>query len=242
MSNNYFQFKQFIIKQDNSAMKVSTDSVILGAWASTDNVSRILDIGTGTGLLALMLAQRSSSEITGIDIDPITCIQACENAGTSSWHSRINIINITLQEYSHFGKEYDLIVCNPPYFSNSLKSNNQRRNMARHNDTLSQKDLLEGVSRLISINGSFTLILPYKDVDGFIKESNNYGFYCNRLLCIRPYKTKDINRILLDFSPTKHTCKDSEFTIRNEDGSYTEEYRTLTRDYYLDKNNMEIST
>ncbi len=233
MPNNYFHFKQFTINQEKCAMKVTTDGVILGAWVKCDDVSCILDIGTGTGLLALMLAQRCQVQIDAIDIDTSSCLQAIENVKNSKWFNRIKVINTSIQEYSAREIGYDLIICNPPYFSNSLKSPDEKRNRARHNDTLSNCELLECVKKLISEEGKFALILPYKEGKEFADISMNYGLYCNRAVNIKPYKSKDINRVVMELSRTKQTYESHELIIRNDDGSYTQDYKNLTRDYYL---------
>ncbi len=233
MSNNYFQFKHFVINQENCAMKVSTDGVLLGSWANVEDVTSILDIGTGTGLLALMMAQRTLARIDAIEIEPSAFRQAYENSKNSKWSDRIRIINASLQEYVKCGKKYDLIVCNPPYFSNSLKSGNVKRNLARHNDYLSQTELLAGVNKLLSANGRFALILPYNEGKAFILESVTYGLYCSAILNIKPGPEREINRLVIELSRLSQQMEENVVIIRQEDGTYTEDYKRLTSEYYL---------
>ena len=214
-------------------MKVSTDGVILGAWTNPENTNKILDIGTGTGLLALMLAQRSSAGIDAIDIDDSACRQAAENVKNSKWNEAIRVIHSSLQAYAGCGIRYDLIVSNPPYFSNSLKSDNEKRNIARHNDYLSQKDLLSGADSLLSENGRFVLILPCEDSREFIIEASMVGLYCNRKLNVKASPKKKISRVIMEFSHCRTRCEENDLVIRNEDGGCSDDYKSLTRDYYL---------
>ena len=166
MSNPFFQFKQFTIRHDKCAMKVGTDGVLLGAWAGTESCSRILDVGTGTGLIALMLAQRSKAVVDAIDIDADACLQAQENAESSLFAGRINVFHSDLVDFAQASTHlYDLIVSNPPYFVDSLKCPNLQRNTARHTDTLTLEDLLQYSRKLLAPQGRIALILPYDQKD-----------------------------------------------------------------------------
>lgn len=170
MGNSHFQFKQFSIQQDRCAMKMSTDAVLLGALAHQDNAALILDVGAGTGVIGLMLAQRfPGARVHGVEIDEQAHIQAAQNFQASPWKDRLEGYHAAFQDYvqSHAKTKYDLIVSNPPYFSNQLKSPNVRRNLARHDDQLSLKDLLQGVKQLLSEEGLFWLILPLKEMNLF---------------------------------------------------------------------------
>ena len=154
MSNPFFQFKQFTIRHDKCAMKVGTDGVLLGAWAGTESCNRILDIGTGTGLIALMLAQRSKAAIDAIDIEADACLQAQENAESSLFAGRINVFHSDLVDFAQASTHlYGLIVSNPPYFVDSLKCPNLQRNTARHTDTLTLEDLLQYSRKLLAPQG-----------------------------------------------------------------------------------------
>ncbi len=234
MGNPTFQFKCFTVRQDICAMKVNTDGVILGASIHPEEVCSILDIGTGTGILALMLAQRTSAHIDAIDKEFSACLQALDNVAKSPWSDHIRIIHTSLQEFMTQGTRYDLIITNPPYFSNSLKSQDEKRNMARHNDFLSHLDLITGVDHLLSENGRFALILPFKESGEFIMEAFSIGLFCNRKINIRPTPQKKINRVIMEFTYVKQKCVVHELIIRTGDGMYTNEYKNLTKEYYLD--------
>jgi tRNA1Val (adenine37-N6)-methyltransferase len=234
MANNYFAFKQFTVNQDKCTFKVGTDGVLLGACADISNAHLILDIGTGTGLIALMLAQRCNAEIHAIEPDRESWLQACRNFDESKWCNRIKTENIDLQRYNPGGSRFDLIVTNPPYFSDSLKNPDAGKASARHNESLSNAELLEAVLRLMNNAGKFQLILPYVEGNIFIAEAQGYGLYCNNILKIRPLPTSEIRRMILTFS--KERLKVSEKFLTIEHGKrheFTEDYIYLTKDFYL---------
>ena len=164
MANPYFQFKQFTVWHDKCAMKVGTDGVLLGAWTSVENTRSILDVGCGTGLISLMLAQRCQAIIDALDIDPAACMQARENADRSPFGQRLQVIHRPFADcVTEFAgiRQYDCIVSNPPYFINSLKCPDKQRNQARHTDTLSLDELISGSKQLLSPGGRLCLILPF---------------------------------------------------------------------------------
>jgi tRNA1Val (adenine37-N6)-methyltransferase len=234
MANNYFNFKQFTVFQERTAFKVGTDSVILGACIAIENAKRILDIGTGTGLIALMLAQRCDAEIFAIEPDPESFLEASENIRQSKWSKRINIVNCQLQDYLPDGPGFDLIVTNPPYFIDSLKNPDPAKSNARHNVSLSHADILSGVCRLLKEEGKLFIILPYPEGNVFIAEAQEYGFYCNRKLKVKPNPSATIKRLVLGFS--RNRTKVSEKFLSIEKGKrheFTEEYINLTKDFYL---------
>ena len=237
MANTWFKFKQFTIQQDKSAMKVGTDGVLLGAWTDTEGTKNILDIGTGTGLLALMLAQRSSAIIDGVEIDISASAQALDNIKKSPWFDRIRIFNLSFQEFINTSKgDYDLIVSNPPYFIRSLKTPSSSRNLARHDDKLSKNDLLGGVSKLLAPEGTFAVILPFDISGGLIDLASEYGLYPKRIMKVRPAAGKMFNRTLLEV--TRYHGKVSETELTIETGGrkhYSDEYLRLTHEYYLDQ-------
>ncbi len=234
MSNQYFKFKQFTIWQDKCAMKVSTDSVLLGAWTDVYNAKKILDIGTGTGLLALMLAQRSVANIDAIDIDEEAVLQAKENVEKSKWSDRIRVIYTSFQDFSLLSNKYDLIVCNPPYFNENTKSPKLSRNIARHTDKLNHEEIISGVKNIIEDNGRFCIILPYEQGIDFICKAKNNGLFCNRILKVRPKRNHGIKRLLMEFSLIPVSIKDEEIIVENEKRhDYSEQYKVLTQDYYL---------
>lgn len=234
MANEFFRFKQFTIHQELCAMKVGTDGVLLGAWAETSGASAILDIGTGTGLVAIMLAQRASATIDAIDIDKDACTQTAENIIRSPWKDKITVHHNSLQQYAaNAQKTYDLIVTNPPYFNNSLKTPDEQRNLARHNDSLSITDMLRGVDKLLNSHGRFVIILPYIEAQLFIVEAAMYHLYCNKKLVVKTLSTKRPVRIIMEFGKTRQKLVEDMLSIHGSSAEYTEEYINLTKDYYL---------
>jgi tRNA1Val (adenine37-N6)-methyltransferase len=233
MANNYFNFKQFTIQQHNAAFKVGTDGVLLGAVADLAGAKSILDIGSGTGLIAIMLAQRSNADIVAIEPDYGSFIQCLENVNLCKWKGRISVVNSSLQDYQSDMK-FDLVVSNPPYFSDSLRNPDSGKSAARHNDSLTNDDLLNGVSRLMAESGRLQVIMPYVEGNLFIAASVRHGFYCNNILKIKPLPTSDIRRLVLTLS--RQRLKPSEEFLTIEHGKrheFTQEYINITKDFYL---------
>ena len=232
MPNNYFKCKQFTIIQDKSAMKVGTDGFLLGAYANCVSASHILDIGTGTGLIALMLAQRSNAIIDAIEIDMNACEEACENISNSKWSGRITVFHKSFQEYAkNCIHKYGLIVSNPPYFSNSLKNPNKNRSMARHDDALPTNELFDGVNHLLTPDGIFTVIIPADNLSDFETEANKPELHLIDLLKIKPTPNKPAKRVIASFSPQKQILKVSEMVI--ESGGrhvYSDRFKELVKD------------
>ena len=236
-----FKFKQFTIHQDRTAMKVGTDGVLLGAWAPIAPTAQcILDIGTGTGLIALMLAQRYPSlNITAIDIDKSSIEQATENIKNSPFAQYITTHHTSLQSYNPEEK-YDAIVCNPPYFVASLKCPDSQRTQARHTDSLSFDELLSHSARLLNDEGSLSVILPITEGNQLIELAPKYGFSLTHLTEVHPTPTAPPKRLLLQFvmqnSQLNHSSlliSHSSLTIELARHQYTPEYISLTRDFYL---------
>lgn len=236
MSNQTFVFKQFAVKQDKCAMKVGTDAVILGAYVNTKDAKKILDIGTGTGVIALMLAQKSFAHITAIEIEKEAYEQALENVLSSNWADRINVQNISFQNfYNHAAEKFDLIVSNPPYFIGSLKSKVESRSFARNNDTLPFLDLVFGVKKIMDINGHFYLILPKKEAEIFREIAEKNGLHLSKLIRIRTKQESlsDKRHVML-FENTPKSYSEETITIETQERhDYTNEYKALTKDYYL---------
>jgi tRNA1Val (adenine37-N6)-methyltransferase len=236
MPNQHFAFKQFIIRQEKCAMKVGTDAVLLGAWVRPNGAKRILDIGTGTGIIALMIAQRSAGLIDGIDIDDLACLQAQENVALSPWKERVRILHHSLQEYSEeTSTRYDLVVSNPPYFLDSSKANGLERTTARHADLLPYRELIDSVIRLLDKKGKFCVILPVKEAAILRELANEKGLQLSKLMRVRTKADQETEKrhiMQFEFAPSSF----SEETIvieKDERHEYTEEYKELTRDYYL---------
>lgn len=235
MPNPYFRFKQFTVWHDQCAMKVNTDGVLLGAWADAGKPHKILDIGTGTGIIALMLAQRFPfASVHGIEIEENAYRQAISNVEKSDWKSRIEIFHYDFGKYYlNCEQQYDMIVTNPPYFSNSLRSSTSEKITARHNDALPFEVLLEGVSRLLNANGTFSVILPAENSD-FINEAFIYGLKCQRCQLVRSSTEKKVLRQLLEFGKNyAGPCKTNELIIHQQPGEYSQHYKELTKDFYL---------
>lgn len=235
MSNTYFKFKQFTINQDKTAMKVGVDGVLLGAWVDADGVQNILDIGTGTGLLALMLAQKSLASIIALEIDEDAFMQATENVTKSSWTDRIELKKLALQEFMKTkNKGFDLIVCNPPYFSQSVNSDDNQRNLARHDDTLSADELFTSVIALLSENGRFCMIYPFSKKKMLFELAQKNKIFPQKLLIVRGNEKKKPNRLLVEFSFFRNKMKENELIIRDsKSNEYTKKYKELTKEYYL---------
>lgn len=234
MANNYFSFKQFTIDQDRSAFKVGTDGVLLGACSDISGVRSILDVGSGTGLISIMMAQRCDAEITAIEPDHESFLQACENVIRCKWHNRIKVEYTDLQNFNPAQYKFDLIVTNPPYFCDSLKSPEPRKSAARHNDSLSTMDLLEGVLKFMKDDGHLQLILPYVEGSVFIAEAGKYGLFCNNILKIKPLPISETRRLILTFSKFQKKAVEKFLTIEHgQRHEFTEEYINLTKDFYL---------
>ncbi len=230
---DYFDFKQFRIYQHKSAFRIGTDAVLLGAWADTSSAAMILDIGTGTGLLALMMAQRTGSEIIALEPDNHSYEQALENVRINPWNNRIQVLNIKVQDY-YPDHKFDLIVSNPPFFRKSLANRDERLSRARHDHDLPSFNLLRAVERLITVNGKFCLVLPYAEAALFIAEAANFELYCNKILRVKPMPSAPVKRMLMEFGREKRELQQSFLTIETARHEYTDEYKKLTADFYLD--------
>ena len=234
MSNSQFNFKQFSICQDRSAFKVGTDGVLLGACAEISSADSILDIGTGTGLVALMAAQRSEAGIIAIEPDEESFAQAVENVRNSKWAGRIKVENSDIQHYHPGDPKFDLILSNPPYFSDSIRNTDPRKSAARHNDHLTSAELLEAASRLMAVEGKFQIIMPYVEGTVFIAEAQRYNLYCSSIIKIKPLPSSQIRRLILSFTRQRVKVMEKFLTIeRGSRHEFTEEYINLTKEFYL---------
>ncbi len=236
MGNDFFRFKQFIVRQGSAAMKVGVDGVLLGAWANTEHTDRILDVGTGTGLLALMLAQRTTGTvIDAMEIDLDACRQATENVTESPWAERIQVTCVDFRNFvNHCPFRYNLIVCNPPYFIASLKPTDEKRSTARHNDSLPHRDLIAGSVQLLVPGGRLAVILPPVEAYKFINEATMHGLHAIRLCRVQSLPSKDPYRILFELSDSGTATEETTLCIEKDDRTdFTEEYKQLTREFYL---------
>ena len=233
MPNPYFAFKQFTVRHDRCAMKVGTDGVLLGAWTDLSHSRRILDIGTGTGLIALMLAQRSmDARITAIDLDSAAVEQAQENIQASPWKDRIEALQQDICTY-HPNETFDTIVSNPPYFIDSLKCPDGQRNTARHTDTLDADRLIGKVSELLTSGGRFSIILPAEQTEDLIRVAGEKGLHPSRQTWVITRPGLSPKRILMEFRKTPITLQPDELVIELERHVYSEEYIALTKEFYL---------
>ncbi|WP_400071894.1 tRNA1(Val) (adenine(37)-N6)-methyltransferase [Zobellia russellii] len=231
-----FKFKQFNINQDQCAMKVGTDGVLLGAWASIENnPESILDIGAGTGVIALMLAQRGLADtIDALEIDEGAYEQCVSNFEMSDWGDRLFCYHAGLDEFvKEWEDPYDLIVSNPPFYAEDVSSGNASRDKARQNQSLPFDELLEGVSKLMAKQGAFATIIPFKEENAFLKMAAGYGLYPNRITHVKGSSTAKIKRSLLQFGFEKVAPETNELTIETSRHEYTNEYIALTKDFYL---------
>jgi tRNA1Val (adenine37-N6)-methyltransferase len=236
MPNDTFDFKKFSIKQDKCAMKVGTDAVLLGAWIIPNGSKTILDIGTGTGVISLMLAQKSSANILAVEIDKESTEQAKLNVSQSNYYSQIQVENVSIQELAQKSeKKFDLIVTNPPYFIDSYKSIESNRTIARHSDSLPFEELIDSVKKLLDVKGKFCLILPKNEAGIFRKMAEIKGLYLSKLLRIRTKPDKESEkRHLMQFEFKETEFSESTLVLEeNESRNYTQAYKEFTKDYYL---------
>ncbi|WP_372751761.1 tRNA1(Val) (adenine(37)-N6)-methyltransferase [Labilibaculum sp.] len=237
MANNYFDFKQFRINQEGSAMKVGTDGVLLGAWTDISQAKHILDLGTGSGLIAIMIAQRSQSEvmIDAVEIESSSYEQAVDNFTKCRWSSRLNAFHSSFQDFSLTNQQkYDLIVSNPPYFLNGLKAKNESRTQARHADHLPFEELLSGALAQLSESGTLSLILPVDEGEYFVRLARLTGFYLKRKCAVLPNPGKSAKRFLLEFALQKCEPEYSELVVENgQRHVYSPAYIELTKEFYL---------
>ena len=231
MSNAFFQMKQFIVRQDKCAMKVGTDGTLLGAWAHGG--SRVLDIGTGTGLVALMMAQRFvSSSVVAVDVDSAAVEQARENIAMSPFNERVTVVLGDIVDYAT-DVPFDAIVSNPPFFTDSLTSPDERRTAARHTCSLNYRDLAQAVWRLLSDEGEFSVIIPFDCKTRLETEFFLAGFFKSRECAVRTLPYKTVRRYLMAFRKHQITPEQTEGVIESSPGHRSPWYEQLTRDFYL---------
>ncbi len=234
--NRYFKFKKFTIVQDRTLMKVNTDGVLLGAWCKCPdgNSVNFLDIGTGTGVIALMLAQRyAKAKVFALEIDEDSFKQAKENIANSPWNSRVFALNGDFNKYKEvFDRKFDCIVSNPPYFDNALLPEDNKAT-AKHTVSLTYDNLILGVKDLLREQGSFSVILPFEMHEKFVHLCNVNGLYCSRKTFVYSTNRKKVpKRVLMEFRQTIEQCAEDSLIILHN-GNYTNEYKSLTGDFYL---------
>lgn len=234
MPNPYFQFKQFTVYHDRCAMKIGTDGVLLGAWTQVDNARKVLDIGTGTGLIALMIAQRSEAFIVGVDIDEKAVEQARENVDASPWKERVCIYRKDVMPMCReTDGMFDVIVSNPPYFVENVHCPDKRRNVARHTGDFTFDELLAAVERLLTEDGSFSVIIPADAVDTFVSLAAGKHLYPKRKTLIHTKPDAVPKRVLLAFGRNICACNVEHLVVELERHVYSPEYIGLTKEFYL---------
>ena len=239
MPNTYFQFKQFRIEQDRCALKVCTDACLFGAWVADQvnkiqpPVKNILDIGSGTGLLMLMLAQRSRAHITGVEIDRASFEQSTENIAHSQWKERLNITYADICQYEA-AEQFELIISNPPFFENDLRSSKSHKNLSKHDTGLTFSALTEQVNRLLKQDGMFAVLLPYHRTDEFLELAQEKDLWLYEIATLKqtPRHPHFRSILLLRREAQKH-IQESSIIIQDEEGEYSKEATALLRDYYL---------
>lgn len=231
-----FRFKQFGVNDDNCAMKIGTDGVLLGAWCNITSAHNVLDIGSGSGLISLMIAQRCNALITGVEIDSSAVEQSIDNINSSPWNNRINIVNNNFIDWAqdvNLFEKFDHIVSNPPFFNSGPIAPSSIRAMARHENSLSYEQLIKLSVPLLTSNGKISIISP-------IERKNDITYYCefyrlntSRITLISSKHNASPNRILWEFSKQKCATIQEHIYIRDENNQYSEDYITLTKDFYL---------
>jgi tRNA1Val (adenine37-N6)-methyltransferase len=243
MPNDWFQFKQFAIQQDRCAMKVSTDACIQGAWAAGQlyktgaQAPSVLDIGTGTGLLSLMLAQlNSGAAFDAIELNKDAARQAAENFSASPWSNRFNLHHTSLADFyaSYTGKQYDFIVCNPPFFHNQLQAPGQARNVARHSISLGKEELAGTAAGLLKATGRLCVMYPASEWADWEKTAVLHGLYPQAVLAVQPNSAAAPNRMIGLFGKEKESLIAKEqLVIYEQDKGYTPAFARLLQPYYL---------
>lgn len=234
MAKDLFQFKKFGIHQGQSAMKVCTDSCLFGAHVYAPESCRILDIGTGTGLLALMLAQRHQAPIDAVEINPATAEEARRNVRDSPWPAQIKVYNQSIQDFSQANHPpYDLIVTNPPFYKNQLIASDQKKNLAMHSLKLSLPELAAAVDKLMAAKGNFYVMLPPFESDALEQILSEYCLFPVQKLAVKENANQKTIRYIIQFSRGKAEIQKREFMIKEPSGSYSTEFQQLLKDYYI---------
>ncbi len=233
MPNNYFQFKQFKVEQDNCAMKVCTDSCLFGAWITlTENTETILDIGAGTGLLSLMLAQKSTAKIDAIEIDVYAVAQATINFNNSIWKDRLTCFYGDIKNFP-FVKKYDFIICNPPFYKDELSSTSKEEKIAKHSLYLTLEDLVNSINNLINDDGKFAILLPFYRKEEFEKLAEQFSFFPEKTLAIKQTPTHTFFRYAGIFSKKSCIINEDKIEIKDNTQQYSSEATNLLKPYYL---------
>jgi tRNA1Val (adenine37-N6)-methyltransferase len=237
MSNTFFQFKQFTIHQEHCAMKVCTDACLFGGWMGEkvknqkSKIKNILDVGAGTGLLSLMLAQESNARIDAVEIDEQAAMQAADNMESSPWKERLQVIEGDIRQL-HLGRKYDLVITNPPFFENNLKSPDGKRNLALHSESLSLEELTGVVQKELAADGAFAILLPYERKDECISLAASIGLFPEEIVTVKQSELHGFFRVMIWFEKKQATTVENTVSIR-DGNAYSPAFATLLKDYYL---------
>lgn len=230
-----FFFKKFGLFHHRSTMKIGTDAILLGRWTEVSENDEVLDIGTGCGLIPLMLAQKGIKSADAVEIDNDSYEEAAQNFSNSAWNSRLFAIHDDIKHYAEIcEKKYDLVVSNPPFYFGDNIPEKAKKGLARHTNTLSYNDLLSAVKKIMKPGGRFSLVLPAIESKTFLKDAENQGFFLEKELLIVPIEGKEPNRINMQLVVNQvNSIKTETFVLRHPDHSFTKEYKDFLKDYYL---------
>ncbi len=230
-----FHFQQFSLHHHRSTMKVGTDAVLLALWTDLDSVRSVLDIGTGCGIIPLLLAARSTSvKIDAVELDADSFEEATENFSVSPFADRLRVFHSDINHFVPlFGKKYDLVISNPPFFINDHRPKHAGRKMARHTDTLSYQQLVEASWRLMKPGGRFSIVLPYRESKVFLEQAGQSRFHLQQKMLIFPKPCREPNRVNLLLGTSQTVPVTEKFIIRDEHGIFTHQYIDMVKNYYL---------
>ncbi len=230
-----FFFKKFGLFHHRSTMKIGTDAILLARWTEVSDNDDVIDIGTGCGLIPLMLAQKGIKSADAVEIDNDSYEEAAQNFSNSAWNSRLSAIHDDIKHYAEIcEKKYDLVVSNPPFYFGDNIPEKAKKGLARHTNTLSYNDLLSSVKKIMKPEGRFSLVLPAIESKTFLKDAENQGFYLEKELLIVPIEGKEPNRINMQLVVNQvNSIKTETFVLRHPDHSFTKEYKDFLKDYYL---------
>lgn len=229
-----FHFKHFSLYHHRSTMKVGTDAILLGRWTEVKPTDVVLDIGTGCGLLPLMLSQKGVAQVDAVDIDTASVEEASVNFEASQWRDQLKVYCSDIVEFQQ-NRQYDLIISNPPFFNRFSKCDSERKSRARHNDAgLSYATVCQVVQRLLKPEGRLSVVLPFDVSEEFLKTAENHGIFLHKILKIIPIEGKEPNRVNLELGFGKYeTVIEETFVIRDVDKRFTAQYKEFLKDYYL---------